>query len=230
MSSYPINLHLDGCTVVIVGAGEVGQRKIAGVLPACPRFLRVFDPALSDSTLKKRLEGLFARFPQTVCTCLARSPQEMDFADATLAFAATNDKLINQMVFDYCTMHKVLCNRADAEDNNFTVPAKTTRDGICITVSTMGASPALAKRLRLDIESLIGKRYGRLSHVMQRIRPLVLALGRPTPENTAIFTALVQSPLGEFLAQQNRAAAQTLLKEILPESLHVHIEKVLYDS
>ncbi len=229
MKNYPVNLSLAGCLVVVVGAGAVGQRKIARLALAEPDRIRVIDPALTSSERKEELLALLRQSPHVPCDIIARPPEETDFISATLAFAATNDAAINQQVTDFCKRHKVLCNRADAENNDFTVPALVSVDDIIITLSTGGASPALAKQLRLDIESLIGKRYSGLCGVLQRIRPLLLGLNRPTPENTMVFTQLVKSPLGDFLAQNNKAAAHTLLTEILPEALHIHIEKVLYD-
>ena len=229
MKNYPVNLSLAGCLVVVVGAGAVGQRKIARLALAEPDRIRVVDPALAHNERKEELLAILGQHPHIPYDIIARPAEETDFIDATLAFAATNNTTINQQVADFCKRHKVLCNRADAENNDFTVPALVAVDDIIMTLSTGGASPALAKQLRLDIESLIGKRYSGLCGVLQRIRPLLLGLNRPTSENTMVFTQLVKSPLGDFLAQNNKAAAHTLLAEILPEALHIHIEKVLYD-
>lgn len=229
MNYYPMHVCLAGCTVVVVGAGAVGQRKIAGLLAAGPKRIVIIDPALTEQNLQQTITDLCAVFPETQYILQPRSPEESDFLQATLAFATTNDPAVNQMVFDFCQTHRVLCNRADSALNNFIVPASTRIGDISVTISTDGASPALARQLRLDIEDLLGKRYAVLCKVLKRVRPQVLALGMPTSNNTEIFRQIVQSPLKEMLEKGQTEAARNILEAILPEALHAQIAKVLHD-
>lgn len=229
MKQYAIHVNLTGCTTLVVGAGAVGLRKIQGLIAACPQKIIILDPALKHNNVRDPLEKIFAEFPHIKPIFLARSPQESDFHGVRLAFAATDNSEINRQVYTFCQRHNVLCNMADAQYNDFTVPAHSSTEGIDITLSTGGASPALARQLRLDIEELIKKRYTGLSGVLKRLRPLILSLQLTTAENTVIFRSIVVSSLGELLSQGNVPAARQLLQELLPEALHTHIEKVLYD-
>lgn len=219
MRYYPLFLDLSRKDILVVGAGDVGRRKIASLLEAAPRSLCVVDPApLPDLPRHPRLFHIQGAF----------GPEQV--AGKILVFAATPLSEVNAMVAAVCEASGILCNIADApEKSDFFVPALARSGGITLAISTGGASPALARRIRADLESWLGNRYTALAVLMGRLRPSVLALALPGAQNAALFRALVHSSLADHLRSGNRAAARELLEHLLPQDLRHLVEELLHD-
>jgi cobalt-precorrin 5A hydrolase/precorrin-3B C17-methyltransferase len=143
-SSYPITLtRLRGAPVVVVGGGAVAERKIRGLLQA-GAAVRVISPALAA--------GLQALADGGVIEWRARAYQPGDLAGARLAFAATDQRAVNAQVAGEADALGLLCNVADdPQAGGFHLPAVHREPGLVVAVSTAGASPARAKRLRDQI-------------------------------------------------------------------------------
>ena len=133
-----------------------------------------------------------------------------------MVFAATSNRQTNDAVARACTERGILCNCADApKDSSFIVPALVEQGNIAIALSTGGASPALARKIREDLETWL--------------RPLVLALHHETRQNTTLFRSIVDSPLSEALQRRDRQTCESLLGELLPIELHPYIMELLHD-
>ena len=222
MQHYPLFINLTAKDALVVGAGAVGRRKIASLLRCSPRGITVIDPDISPADIR----ALAASGP---VSCHARTFVPADLEGKFLVFAATGDRKTNALVAALCGERNILCNIADAPlESDFFVPAHFTSGGATVAVSTGGLSPALAAHLSSELEAWVGKRYAGLLTVLGRLRPLVLHLGLSTKENTAIFRALVYSPLANYLEQEQRDAAAALLAELLPEPLHPHMRELLH--
>ena len=222
MQHYPLFLNLTAKDILVVGAGAVGRRKIASLLPCSPRSVTVVDPGLSPADARE-----FAASGPVRCLPRAFAPD--DLTGKALIFAAAGKREVNALVAALCRERGIFCNIADApEESDFFVPAHATSEGITLAVSTGGQSPALARRLRAELEAWLGTRYAGLFTVLSRLRPLVLGLGLPTEENSALFRALVNSPLADLLEKRQRAAAEALLAESLPQALHARIGELLH--
>ena len=226
MHYYPVFLNLSHASCLIVGAGSVGCRKIATLLKSQPRELRVVDalpprpeliPLLADERVHFR-QGTFA---------------PTDLAGCMLAFAATSHRETNAAVVKACAERGIACNCADDPDAaTFIVPAQTTRGDITIALSTGGGSPALARKLRLELDAWLESHqtaFVALNKVLTRLRPLVLALRHETGQNTLLFRSIVDSPLSEALSRQDRDTCETVLRGVLPSELHLHITELLHD-
>ena len=225
MSYYPLFVSLSGKDILVVGAGSVGRRKIAALLEAGPRSVMVVDPALPGPD-DAQLADLMRLGP---LECHARAFLPEDVQGKILVFAATCNRAVNADVAEACAAHGILCNSADApEEGDFIVPAHFTKSELSIAVSTGGHSPALARVLREDLEAFVGTRYTRLLAVLGHLRPLLLELGLPTRENTALFRTLARSPLAGQLEAENLAAAEATLTEILPEPLRARVRELLH--
>jgi len=222
MTFYPLFVNLHGKDVLVAGAGSVGQRKIAGLRSAAPRCIMVVDPCLNP---KYALE-LEQRAP---VDCHARAFTSKDVQGKFLVFAATNDRAVNTEIAVLCQEQGILCNCADAPDEGtFIVPAHFINNDITVALSTGGHSPALASMLREDLEAFVGKRYTHLLQVFRSLRPLLLNLGLPTQENTALLRALAHSPLAGQLECGDRASAEATLSRLLPEPLLNRVEEILH--
>ncbi len=162
------------------------------------------------------------RFERRTCTT-------DDINGKTLVFAATGDADENRRIAALCRSLGVLCNCASTpEEGNFQVPAVARRAPLAAALSTGGASPALARRWKDELAQWLAPR-ARMATLMGRLRPLVLALGVETGQNTQLFRSLAVSPLQQWLeAGDIESCRQCLLAE-LPAELHVHIAELLYD-
>ena len=143
-TTYPITLtNLRGALAVVVGGGAVGGRKLRGLL-AVGAALRLISPAATPE--------LRALADSGTITWHARPYQPGDLAGARLVFAATNQRAVNAQIADDAAALGILCNVADdPRAGDFHLPAVHREPGLLVAVSTAGASPARAKRLRDQI-------------------------------------------------------------------------------
>lgn len=223
MHYYPVFLELSGQSCLVVGAGAVGCRKIASLLECPIERLHVIDLAEPDTNLQVLLEDKRVSF-------MKRPFTPSDVEGCALVFAATSSRQTNDAVARACAERGILCNCTDApKDSSFIVPALVEQGNIAIALSTGGASPALARKIREDLETWLGERYTGVSELLMRLRPLVLALHHETRQNTTLFRSIVDSPLSEALQRRDRQTCESLLGELLPIELHPYIMELLHD-
>ncbi|HVM62973.1 MAG TPA: bifunctional precorrin-2 dehydrogenase/sirohydrochlorin ferrochelatase [Verrucomicrobiae bacterium] len=159
---YPLFLDLSGQPVAVVGAGNVATRKIRTLLATNAR-VTVISPA-AGAAIRRLVREKRVRW-------LRRPYRRGDLARARLAIAATDDLLVNRAVCAEANRRKILVNCiAPPSAGNFIVPSQVRRGGITLAISTGGASPAFAKRLRRDLERFLGDRYPRLLRMMSAAR------------------------------------------------------------
>ncbi|EGJ51258.1 siroheme synthase [Desulfocurvibacter africanus subsp. africanus str. Walvis Bay] len=221
MRYYPIFIKLTGQECLVVGAGQVGRRKIASLLESGPARVLVVDTRPADEELRELLANPCVDY-QT------RTFRPEDVNGKTLVIASTDDEDLNWTISNLCRDKGILCNIVDQPEKcSFIVPAVHRQGDLTLAVSTGGASPALAKKIRKDLDEYFGRHYGAFLELMSRIRPLVIGRGRPTFENTALFRELVDSDLLEAMERDDREGVVEILQRILPQELESHIEELL---
>lgn len=221
MRTYPMFVSLEGKSCLVVGAGQVGLRKIASLLECGASALSVIELAEPSEALRAlcRLPGV---------TLLRRAFEPGDLDGMFLVIAATSDPELNLHIGALCRKQGIFCNIVDSpEQGSFLVPSSVQRGELTIAVSTGGASPALARRIRKDLQDRYGEEYAAFLKVMGRLRPLVLALGLPSDENAALFRRLAGSRLLEALRAGDAALAASELAALLPPELHHRITELL---
>ena len=102
------------------------------------------------------------------------------------------------------------------------------RPPLAAALSTGGASPALARRWKGELERWLEPR-SRMATLMGRLRPLVLALGHDTGQNTGLFRKLAESPLQQWLEEHDHENCTRYLQAVLPPALHANIAELLHD-
>ncbi|MDR1490239.1 MAG: bifunctional precorrin-2 dehydrogenase/sirohydrochlorin ferrochelatase [Desulfovibrio sp.] len=213
MRYFPIFIDLSGKTILVLGAGKVGERKILSLLKASPKKIVLIDPGLSSA-------GTLEKFTALGLECLSRSFRPEDLQGKDLVFAASSDHGLNAEIARLCAGRGILCNCASTPDEgDFFVPAHFSRNELCLAVGTEGASPALAKRLREDLEARLGSRYALTLALLKRLRRPLLELGLGAEADAGLFRALAASPLEECLEKGEKDKAANLLRGLLPDAL-----------
>ena len=151
MSLFPIFVKLEGRLVVVIGGGAVAEQKIRGVLGAGAR-VRLVSPSVTAQIAE------WVRFGKI--DWLPKEFEPGDLEGAFLAIAATTSSRLNGEVFHATEQRGILCNAVDdIEHCHFYYGAVVQRGDLQIAISTNGRSPALAQRLRKEMEEQFGPEY-----------------------------------------------------------------------
>jgi len=218
MRYYPLHLDLHNIQCLVIGAGEVGFRKIQGLIPCHPLKITISD---SNPPLRQ-IQELLARYEHI--TYIQRFFAEEDLYGQGLVFACTSSRTTNDLIARACSDRGLLCNVTDNPlQGNIILPATITRGDLSISVCTNGTSPALARVIRQDLELQYGPEYEALTRLLAAIRPALLALGWPCDDNRVVFRALANSALPQLIKNKDVAACQDLLQTLLPVDIHPHI-------
>lgn len=221
MRHYPIFVNLENKHCLVVGAGEVGKRKIKSLLDSGASHVTIIDTREADQEMESILTLDNVDF-------FCREFKDDDLDGIFLVIACTSNIPVNRRISALCEERGILCNVVDQpEKGSFIVPSTVTRGDLTLAISTSGHSPAMTKVIRRELQDIFGEEYANMLTVMGRIRPLILALGLETSENTAVFRTLVNSDLLAAFKDQNLDAAQEILKESLPDPLHAKIPEIL---
>jgi precorrin-2 dehydrogenase/sirohydrochlorin ferrochelatase len=149
---FPLFLKLKKRKCLMVGAGEIGEGKIAGLL-AADAHVHVVAPTATKRIRKWAREGKVR--------WLHREFRDSDLADCLLVVAATSSSKLHKRISRLARRRGVLCNVVDVPELcDFYYPAVVRRGALQIAVSTSGESPALAQRLRTRLEKEFGPEYG----------------------------------------------------------------------
>lgn len=202
MRYLPILVDLDGRPCLVVGGGDVAARKVEMLLGAGARP-RVVAPRVGG-----RLEQIAAE--SAAVTLERRAYRAGDLDGMALAFAATDDATVQEQIARDARYAGVLLNAVDEPERcSFVLPAVIDRTPLVVAVSTSGASPALARRIRDDVGSFLGPEYdaavAHLAALRRRFAP-----GRARQE---AFVRLVNGGLLEALRGGDRERLRTLTAE-----------------
>ncbi|WP_207263503.1 bifunctional precorrin-2 dehydrogenase/sirohydrochlorin ferrochelatase [Desulfovibrio sp. Huiquan2017] len=221
MRYYPIFVNLENKGCLVVGAGEVGKRKIQSLIDSGAGSVTIIDTREADPDMAPLLALPNVRF-------LCREFADDDLDGQFLVIACTSSEDVNWRISNLCRDRGVLCNIVDQPEKcSFIVPATVKRGDLTVAISTAGRSPAMAKRIRKELQESFGDEYAGLLAAMGRIRPLMLSLGSTTADNTMVFRTLVNSALLDAFKTRDLDAATEILKESLPEPLHDNIPELL---
>jgi precorrin-2 dehydrogenase/sirohydrochlorin ferrochelatase len=200
---YPAYLELQGHPCVVIGGGEVAERKVATLLEAGAR-VTVVSPRLTP--------GLTALAETHEVVHHARPYRHGDLAGAWLAYAATNDEAVHAAIAAEAAEARVFLNVVDRPKLcGFIVPAIVRKGPVAIAVSTGGASPALAKRLARELDAAVGAEWGLAAEILGALRAR-LAVADPAAR-ARIFSALADGPLVTALRDGDVTRVDALLAE-----------------
>jgi siroheme synthase-like protein len=210
MKTYPICLiGLERGQAVVVGGGNVATRKVKELLEA-GAHVTVISPALTPE-----LEALVKAGRITI---IGRPYHNGDLSDAFLAFAATDDPVVNQTIWQEAKRHGCLVNVVDDPAHcHFIMPAVIRRGDVTVTVSTGGTSPALARRLRERLETLVGPEYGELAALLAELRPELRSRYTQEKDRQEAAFRLVDSELISIIKAEGIEEAKARAWQLLTE-------------
>lgn len=166
-SLFPTFVKLQGRQVLVVGAGKIGEPKIAGLLDTGAR-IRVITLEASAAVREWAREGKIE--------LELRSFVPDDLQGVFLAVVATSSRTLNERIYNEAQRRGALCNVVDVPDLcDFYYPSVVRRGDLQIAVSTAGNSPSLAQKIRQQLEKQFGPAYADWVAELGETRKLILA-------------------------------------------------------
>ena len=206
MKYYPIFLDIKDKNCLVVGGGPVGARK-ASTLEKCGANVTVVSDWFSAG-----FDDL-----KTSAICLEKKEYEKkDVKGMFLVFAATNNADLNQQIKADASTLNVLCNVSDATDNSdFLLPSTVDRGDLILAVSTSGSSPAMAKKIRQDLEHQFGPEHAKLLRLMGNIRKKLLSSGHAPDDHKQVFHTLIEKGILELIRANDEININSVLCDVL---------------
>ena len=208
---YPVYLNLQGRRCVIIGGGGVAEGKIARLLESGAE-IRVISPDATRGIQRMADAGAIQWEP--------RPYRPGDLAGAFIAIAATNNREVNRRIFDEAEARGVMLNAVDDPPNcSFIAPSIVQRGPVTVAISTGGASPALARKLRESLQESGDLAWADLANVMAAARARLRQKGMLTAIDPERWQACI-TPQLLAMAQngQESEALETLLTGLLRDS------------
>ena len=208
-SGYPITLRLAHKRCVVIGGGTVATRKVKSLV-AAGAAVTVIAPEMTEELQTLAATGIIDSKP--------REALPADIRDALLVVVAADQSNINERIGCAAQDAGQLVNVVDhPELCNFFVPATVRRGPVSIAVSTDGASPMLARRIRQQLEHLIGPEYGELAELLGRLRVELKRHCDDQVTRASVWKAILDSPVLDLLREGKRTEAEATARSYFPE-------------
>ena len=206
---FPIYLNLSRKRVVVIGGGDVAERKITS-LSGTDAAITVISPTLTSQ--------LLALSKSNAINWQKRGYVAGDCSGATLVFSATDDPNVSQQVWEEAREAGILVNTADEPSLcDFIMPAVVRRGELAVAISTGGASPALAATLREQLSEVLGPEYEQLLELLLQVRPEIQQRFLDERERKALHYRILESNLIDLLKRQDRKGAELVLRNIIED-------------
>ncbi len=161
MNLYPLYLKVDNTPCCVIGGGLVALRKVKSLLRSKAN-ITVISPKLC-SGMRKLKEKKLIKHQESVY-------QNFFLKGFFLVIAATDNQLVNRKIFQEAIKLNLLVNVVDSPDEcNFYVPSVLRKNGILMSISTQGAFPAMAKRIKKECEPVFQK-YAKHFRLLAKLR------------------------------------------------------------
>lgn len=204
---YPIYLILKDKPCLVVGGGGVAGRKVFTLIEA-GASVTVVSPEISDE-IRSLTDGGEVRYI------------EGDFLDehldgCALVIGATDDPAVNRAVSDGARRRGILVNIVDSpEESDFYVPSLVKSGSLTLAISTGGKSPAMAKRVRKDLEKTIGEEYAQMIDFLGRLRGDAFSAIAEEKDRASLFTRMADSCITSLIREGALEKAREEAEQIL---------------
>jgi len=211
MGYIPIFFDVTGRPCIVIGGGEVAARKIESLIEAGAR-VTVVSPRLSPPLQAAVARGLV--------THIARDYAPGDIKGCVLSYAATDDPKLHRELAAEARTLGIPINVADVPELcSFIAPAVVKRGALQIAISTSGASPAFAARIRRELDDRFGAEYALTLDLMRAARRRLHADEIAPVERMRRLTELANSALPDAIAAGDVAAVERILAAHLGEGV-----------
>lgn len=206
MRYYPVFLDIAGKPVVVIGGGEIALRKVEGLLDA-GAAVTVVSPSLHPDLQTLVDQGRVAYIP--------REYRPGDLDGFFLAFVGTDDRAVNSLVAREGKERRVWINAIDDPSNcDFIMPGIVRRGDLIVAVSTSGASPAMARKMREELEDFLTEDYALMLDLAADVRRELR--DRNIVVDAEVWHSALDSDLRRLLAEGRRdEARKKLLRSLL---------------
>jgi siroheme synthase-like protein len=209
---YIACLRLKGRRAVVIGGGEVGLEKVEGLL-ACDADVTLVAPEAVPALVDLAAEASIA--------WERREYRAEDLDGALIAIAATSHTDVNIRVFEDAEARSMLVNVVDVPPLcNFILPAIVRTGPLAIAISTAGASPALAKRMKREVSELFGSEYAQLAVLLNDARGWAKATLPTYQERKVFFESIVNGDPDPI--ELLRAGDADGVRELIESAQRVH--------
>jgi siroheme synthase-like protein len=209
---YIACLRLTGRRCVVVGGGDVGLEKVEGLL-ACDGDVVLVAPDAHPALRELAAEGSI-RWEQ-------REYRSEDLERTFIAIAATADTDVNIRVFEDAERRAMLVNVVDVPPLcNFILPAIVRTGPLAVAISTAGASPALAKRMKAEVAELFGEEYARLAVILNEARGWAKGTLPTYQDRKAFFEGIVNGEPDPV--ELLRAGDEQAVRDLMAGAQRVH--------
>ncbi len=209
---YPANLDIKGKRCLVAGGGKVAERKVNSLLK-CGAEVSVVSPDLTrrlkELNSKGKIKFLKGEF------------KEKYLKDIFLVIGATDNSNVNFKVYESANKKNILVNIVDSSELcNFIVPSVVERGALTIAISTGGKSPALAKKLRKELEDRYGFEYAKFLNLMGNLRKRISAKIRDKRKREEIYKNLIDSDIIKLIRDGKDGQVKKRIKEIIKHFSH----------
>ena len=215
MKYYPVNLDMTNKRCVVVGGGEIAERKVERLLE-CGAQVTVVSKSLTPVLKARKKTGQMDH--------IDRDYEDQALDGAFMVIGATNRNDVNERISKDAMTRGLLVNIVDDPDRcNFILPSLVQQGDLSIAISTGGKSPALAKKLRKELEKQYGPEYQTLLVIMGILRKRILAGDQRAADNKAVFEDLVHSDILQAIREKDRGRVNTIIHDLTGISMDVRI-------
>jgi precorrin-2 dehydrogenase / sirohydrochlorin ferrochelatase len=215
---YIACLKLTGRRCVVVGGGEVGLEKVEGLL-SCDGDVTLIAPHAEPALREYAAEGSI-RWEQREYA----GPQDLE--GTFMVIAATDDTDVNIAVYDDAERRAMLVNVVDVPPLcNFILPAIVRTGPLAIAISTAGASPALAKRIKHEVEGQFGEPYARLAVLLNEVRGWAKGTLPTYQDRKLFFEAIVggePDPIALLRDSPDPRAGEQAVRDLIARAQRTH--------
>ena len=209
MRYYPVFLDIAGKPVVIIGGGNIAHQKVVGLLNAGAE-VTVVSPELNQEMVLLAAEGRFRH--------LQRGYEPGDLEGYALAFVATDDRSVNATVAAEGKERRVWVNAVDDPPYcDFIVPGIAQQGNLIVAISTSGTSPAMARKMREEIEAFLTEDYALMLELAAEVRAELREKNMLVDAD--IWNKALDAELKQMLADGRRSEAKERLLRSLSESV-----------
>ncbi len=207
MDFLPIFLDIKEKPCLVIGGGDVAERKVEALL-RCGARVHLVAPRLNQALTERLAAGDLTHRPGEF--------NEHDLNECHLVIAATDDADVNRRAAEASRQRRLPVNVVDRPELcSFIVPSIIDRSPVVVAVSTGGASPVLARLIRARLESLIPAAYGRLAGLANRFRGAVKTKFANPDDRRRFWDRVLQGGVAERIFSGHEDEAATIMQKAL---------------